>query len=194
MLEPKSQIILNTKKCPQLVTNIPTQLQEFFFNYNKTVSTFDQSTFDDMECDCSSSPFCYTPHNHIITGNLNIIKNDKLKELVKKGPKYREQNKISWKKAKKHILDGVENYGKAWAKKEKVDVSALKEWVNIVKIMVESKIKKYRRTHFNQNPKVLDDPIVKKYLEDLHKTYVLVPADKAANNIIVICKSIIILS
>ena len=47
---------------------------------------------------------------------------------------------------------------------------------------------KYRSTNFDQNTKVLEDPIVKRYLEDLHKIYVLVPADKAANNVIIICK------
>ena len=36
--------------------------------------------------------------------------------------------------------------------------------------------------------KVLDQPDVKDTLHKLHANYVLVPADKAANNVIVVCK------
>ena len=36
--------------------------------------------------------------------------------------------------------------------------------------------------------KVLDQPDIKDTLHKLHANYVLVPADKAANNVIVVCK------
>ena len=36
--------------------------------------------------------------------------------------------------------------------------------------------------------KVLDQPDVKDTLHKLHANYVLVPADKAANNVIIVCK------
>ena len=42
----------------------------------------------DMEC---SSEFCYGPAGHVVTGDLRIIKDAKLRELVNKGPSYREQ-------------------------------------------------------------------------------------------------------
>ena len=35
---------------------------------------------------------------------------------------------------------------------------------------------------------VLDQPDVKDTLHELHANYVLVPADKAANNVIIVCK------
>ena len=51
------------------------------------------------------------------------------------------------------------------------------------------------RSHFKlkghfKSPKckVLDQPDVKDTLHKLHANYVLVPADKAANNVIVVCK------
>ena len=39
--------------------------------------------------------------------------------------------------------------------------------------------------------KVLDQPDVKDTLHKLHANYVLVPADKAANNVIIVCKKYI---
>ena len=42
----------------------------------------------------------------------------------------------------------------------------------------------------NTKPKsTLDDPIVYRYLEDLHDHFVIVPADKAPNNVVFICKA-----
>ena len=36
--------------------------------------------------------------------------------------------------------------------------------------------------------KILEDPHIKTYLAELQSKYVLVPADKAGNNIIFVCK------
>ncbi|KAK3109031.1 hypothetical protein FSP39_021508 [Pinctada imbricata] len=38
-----------------------------------------------LPCECSSSDFNYSPCGHVITGDLSIVKNDKLRELLKKG-------------------------------------------------------------------------------------------------------------
>ena len=48
-----------------------------------------------MTCSCSSSRFLYTPANHVITGNLDIVKNTELHNLINKGPSFREQNNIN---------------------------------------------------------------------------------------------------
>ena len=53
-------------------------------------------------------------HKHILTGNLNIIKNQQLRKLISKGPKYRETESISWKiqnkKLKLHLLNRLMNF------------------------------------------------------------------------------------
>ena len=45
-----------------------------------------------MTCSCSSSRILYTPANHVITGNLDIVKNTELRNLIIKGPHF--ENKI----------------------------------------------------------------------------------------------------
>ena len=47
-----------------------------------------------MSCDCSSSSHCYVPAGHVIIGDLTIIKDAKLRSLIRKGSLYREQNSI----------------------------------------------------------------------------------------------------
>ena len=49
-----------------------------------------------MCCECSTSKYCYGPAGHVVTGDLNIIKDAKLRSLIEKGPSYREQNYINW--------------------------------------------------------------------------------------------------
>ena len=42
----------------------------------------------------------------------------------------------------------------------------------------------------NTKPKsTLDDPVVSRYFEDLHDHFVIIPADKAPNNVVFICKA-----
>ena len=42
----------------------------------------------------------------------------------------------------------------------------------------------------NTTPKyTLDDPVVSRYLEDLHDHFVIAPADKAPSNVVFICKA-----
>ena len=43
-----------------------------------------------LPCSCSGSEFLYAPCGHTVTGDLNIVRNDKLRDLLRKGPKYRE--------------------------------------------------------------------------------------------------------
>ena len=47
-------------------------------------------------CACKQSNFLYQPLGHVITGDLRVIKNKKLRNLIAKGPNYREQNNIDW--------------------------------------------------------------------------------------------------
>jgi len=65
-------------------------------------------------------------------------------------------------------LDGIENYAKRWLKCENADKTALNGWLEMIKIMIDSNIKKFKRNIHSPNAKVLSDPIVTQYLEDFH--------------------------
>ncbi len=58
-----------------------------------------------------------------------------------------------------------------------------------MKKKVAEKVRKLKISHRPQQTKlILKDENVVRYLEDLHSKYVIVPIDKAANNISIICK------
>ena len=142
-----------------------------------------------MCCDCSTSSYCYEPAGHVVTGDLTLIRDAKLRSLVRKGPSYREQNFIDRTVNERLCREAVAEYKRRWSTREGVDVRAFNEWKHKVNECIQPKIASLRNKHINKRRKhVLK---CKKHLESLnslHSKYVLVPADKAANNVIVVCK------
>ena len=85
----------------------------------------------------NTSKFCYEPHGHVITGNLMVTENVKLRELVAKGPKYQEPNKINWQSIETMISNSIDLYAEQWSKWEQVDLS---EWKDQIKQLVVERI------------------------------------------------------
>ena len=160
------------------------------FNYNQTLRNINLDDYCNASssCDCESSTFRYEPHGHVVTGGLRITRNRKLRRLLENGPKYREQSYIDWTLNKRILIKAVDDNVKSWSKREGYHLSALKEFSETVKLIISNRInnlqhiKKFRPCH-----KILEDPHIKAYLTEPQSKYVLVPADKAGNNIFV-CK------
>ena len=161
------------------------------FNYKQVLQDLNINDFKSKppDCTCASSPFVYDPAGHVITGDLNIISNISLRSVLAKGPKYREPKSINWKHNFKILMDSVEDYARQWARREKEDVNTLSEWVKSVRSLIKIRITKLRGSMSTHATSVFKDPNVAKNLSHLHNKYVVVPADKAPNNIVFICKS-----
>ena len=65
-----------------------------------------------------------------------VIDNVKLRELVAKGPKYREHNKINWQSTKTIVSNTIDLYAEQWSKREQVDLKSHSEWKNQIKELV----------------------------------------------------------
>ena len=145
-----------------------------------------------LTCDCSHSPFQYNPSGHVITGDLNIIQHESLRKVISHGPKFREPQHINWKHNFKIIMDAVEDYARRWIKREvdqDPELKSLSDWVRTIKSLVQGRIHKLKNC-VNSLPKsVFKDQEAVKCLSSLQDKYVIVPADKASNNIVFVCKS-----
>ena len=53
----------------------------------------------------------------VITGDLRVIENTRLRELVAKGPKYREPNRVNWKATETMFLESIDLYAKKLVQK-----------------------------------------------------------------------------
>ena len=86
------------------------------FNFAPTLSNLNVSDYLSNE-----------PHGHVITGDLRVIENVKLRELDAKGPKYREPNRVKWKRTETTFLESIDLYAKNWSKREQVELKYLSE-------------------------------------------------------------------
>ena len=121
------------------------------FNYKGTVSEIDSNDLHTYgtglaSCDCQNSESCDPIHGHIVTGDLRIIGNQKLRKLVKRGPNFREAKTIHWGHCKTEITSGLDKYiSKVCSKFTEVNPEHLVDWKNKVLGLVDRDIEKLKR-------------------------------------------------
>ena len=74
-----------------------------------------------------------------MTGDLSIVRNQKLKDVLRKGPKYREPVSFSWHQNFNIIMDACDEYARRRAKKENVEIDTLSEWVKSITDVLKRK-------------------------------------------------------
>ena len=163
-----------------------------FCNYNKflnKVTMEEVSNIIQNNCSCDLMPdFIYQPYGHILTGNLDIIKNPELKELFSYGAKHRLPKSISWQATEKEILESLNQHVVSISKRFHLSTSDFSEWKSRIMTLVKHRIfrlnKNYQgRVTFNYNNKAIEIT-----LNELQKIFVIAPVDKASNNFSSICK------
>ena len=80
------------------------------FNFAPTLSNLNVSDYfsNPQLCQCKEYKFCCEPHHHAITGDLRVMEKARLRELVAKGPKYREPNRVNWKATETMFLESID--------------------------------------------------------------------------------------
>ena len=114
-----------------------------------------------------------------MTGDLNIVRNNKLRDLLRKGPKYREPISFSWHQNFDIIMDACEAYARRWAKKEDVELDTLSEWIKSIGDVLKRRIRWLKHSVNTRHESIFSDPDVVTELPRLHENFVIVPADKA---------------
>ena len=177
------------------VFSLSEPIRSSILNYKKFVKHLDLSTFScnqkPIQCHCKkyNKTFIDTNCKHILTGDLRIIKNNKLHKLFTKGPKYREPEEIKWDDGKKAIVLELESFIERLSNVKGVSEPYFDNWKHTVLSRIDSKISFFEPKIKNiKIHKVLDNADAKRELKELQEHFVLVPIDKAANNVSFICK------
>ena len=166
------------------------------FNYKDTVNSVNLQIDEEVSfvsnlpaCQCSKNTFRDSHHNHVVTGDLRIIKNSKLRNLLSKGPSYRPPKTLNFKNCRKSIYEGLNSSISRFCKKYKLLENSLANWRDGILNIVDKKIEELKKTNVPQKvSSVLQNPGVLADLEELHSKYVIVPIDKASKNVANICK------
>ena len=124
-----------------------------FFNQKIVVKELDlDNGTKDIKSSFSSSDFCYGPAGHVVTGDLRIIKDAKLRELVNKGPSYREQNNIDWNLNARICKEAVTKYKVKWSMRL-IDKRVLNEWEKKVHEDIDRRVQLLMSKHVNKRKK-----------------------------------------
>ncbi|KAK3098962.1 hypothetical protein FSP39_024732 [Pinctada imbricata] len=139
--------------------------QVYIYHYEEELSTF--------MCECG--------------GDFSIIQDKQLRGLLKKGPKYRIPSKIDFIKCREVLKEALDNYTKRWCKSEGVESHSLNDWKNLILDITDIRIDNFHKNpHLFENPSSRSQRYFKSKLRNLHEKFVFAPADKAANNTIII--------
>jgi len=189
------QNLVCEKDIPMVVYKLSRPIRSSILNYNKFVSTLNLVNFENnpecIPCHCSEfdAKFCDPHHKHIITGDLSIIQHALLRDLISKGPSFREPQKVNFDDARSIILDGVDSFIKTLSGVKKIPQSSFSPWKEEIVKKIDCNLVIAKRKFKSSDPlSVLRDTKAKKALALLHNKFVFVPIDKASNNIALICK------
>jgi len=86
-----------SKDPPTVLYSRSSNIGSTIFNYKDVVDsviTDDWKEDNSYVCNCSKSAFCDPHYGHIVTGNMKVIENRKLRKLMCAGPGYRESQKV----------------------------------------------------------------------------------------------------
>ena len=125
------------------------------------------------QCECNTSSLLHKPYGHVITGDLSVIPNSKLRDLIANGLKYREPCKVDWDKNLSLLCEAVDQCALQWAKRELVELPVLSSWKEMVKGQIEERISKLKQNFKQPTGKVVQNADVKVCLSDLLNKYVL---------------------
>ena len=72
----------------------------------------------------------------MITGNLNVIPDARVRNIISKGPKYRFSPNIDFPKYRREIAASLNDFSNRWCKQKNIEPDALKECkINISNII-----------------------------------------------------------
>jgi len=194
--------ILNYASCRRLIPKInnvkpiviisykcqpPVSLR--LFNYSKEIRGFNEFKATNNEhCDCATNPFKSSLFGHVYSGELGIVKHKKLRELFTKGSKYREPRCIDFDQVVTSLYDMIRQLAAKLANRSGLPIENLDGLVHEFQRLVQNKIQWLRRQNIPNISPVLTNSRAITELRRLQNTYIIVPADKAANNYVFICK------
>ncbi len=200
-----SSLIPNVASRPTVVFTRSKPIRNKIFNYASCLS---ELSLADLEGDLESVSVCrcHTPqfskfvaptHGHVMTGELEIISHSRLKELLRLGQRFRDRVPLDWAQVHEEVKSQCDSLIDSWSAAAGVEDVAFAGWrtefLKLVADKIGSLSAKFfrcipRDLHSRLSPPFLSDPSLRDALRNLHGDFVLVPADKAEGNVVVVCK------
>ena len=198
--------ILRDKSLDQILPSVPNKftvpmvtyklsppIASTIFNFKNFVENLDTNSYlldnSILPCNCQDSPFMDPYHKHIISGDLNIVADNKLRKLLSKGPNFRESRPLHWGKARESLLSGLDQCIDNYCRDNALNKVTMSPWLYKVTELIDKRIEDLKvKTKNITIIEKLKEPSIKRSLKNLHDKFVIAPIDKATGNISFICK------
>ena len=171
----------NTFRTPTISFKYSNTIKSTVTNYRQTIHNDNPP----IHCDCHIYDNKFKKDNHVFTGDLDIITNNELRSLLKKGLNHRETLPANKNSVTSSVKDALEAYIQQTSNITKHPVTTFNPWKTEILRRLKLQLDK---THTYKHNNVLAKPNNKTELISLQSKWVFTPTDKAANNISIICK------
>ena len=154
------------------------------FNYVKFTKEMLIDNLDQYHCECTDSIFRDDFHNHIVTGDLNILEDQELINIFRFGSKFRFIPRLNVDDIIANINNSINEYIHKLSFRINVNMGHFVEWKTKFMLLVKNKI--------NHTPNVIPTTtnlrMFRNKVNGIQNRFVIVPVDKAGNNFGFICK------
>ena len=139
-------------------------------NYRQTILGSDSQSVFTCNCDKYSEEFVNNDFGHIFTGDLKIVNNKELREVLENGLNYREPQSPDKNKTISAVIAGLDAYVSQVSERTSTPIACCSLWKSEIMKTVRSKISKCNSYKCNN---VLSKPYVTEYLKKLTMTLFL---------------------
>ena len=177
-----------------VVYDLNPSIRLILFNYKPFVFHLNIDEFlkdpTSFKCCCNKydNPFINNHYDHI-TGTRDVVNNERLRQLIFKGPKYQEPKQICFEEAREEIQTGIDQFIEKISNDKGIHKNQFSEWKSHVMSSVYENICTLENKIACRSIKfIFSEHEVKNTLSSLKEDFVIVPNDKASNNVAFICK------
>ena len=125
-----------------VVYNLNASIRSTLFNYKQFILHVNIDEFvkdpNSIKCSCNKNDnsFINNCYGHIITGNLNTVNNEQLRQLISKGPKYREPKPICFQEAREELQTGIDQFIDTISNDKGIHKNHFSEWKSHVRSLI----------------------------------------------------------
>ena len=154
------------------------------FNYTKFAKEIVIENIEQYHCECNNSIYKDEYHNHIVSGNLNILGDQELINIFKYGSKFRIIPRLNINEIIDSIDNSINDYIHKLSFRINVNIGHFVEWKNKFMLLIRNAINHTPNTI----PCTTNIRRFRNKIKDIQDRFVIVPVDKAGNNFGFICK------
>jgi hypothetical protein len=169
--------------------SLKTPIRNVVFNYSRVARDMSRKYPSAEHCPCRKFPSRFRPEaGCVLTGDLQIVTHHQLRKVLSFGPNFRDGGSGC---AVSAIAFGLSDYVERMVSKSKgkVQASQFQAWQDKIIELCTQRIEQIGAQVSEENEVLLNADAMQA-LRKLQRHLVLVPMDKAANNIAFVCKAL----